>query len=495
MELDSEEMDPPVPAVGTEEYREALRESLRHKRKPTTMQVYNTEEAAIWQHRHIPPGSVITFKASPEDGSEDQEVAVLVTSYLSGADGIWLGVSVVGAESDGLKKTMQAYFKGGRRSVHICLPDPSGSCPVGEEMGTHLTTFTWYPPGDFAAPWVNAYGMKKVKDGPMMAAEAAKEARPGAGGRPPRTEGPELSETEKRLQKLKDTRRRVSFGGAAPAKGRHRPGDGDLDGSPTGILKKGTPSGSAPPPSLAIADRVKKEAIDLVSDCESGSRREKRKAKRRQNDALAVAAASHRLQELKKETRSDRERSRSRKKSKRKRGKKRDRSSSNSSSGSSGSTSSSLLPPLKRKSNRRPGSVLRMLEHQAFEFLQQDGVVGEHEENGDGPTRPKLYTYYQLALRPGLDPKSRDSKELALLCKGLDLLRAGNLEVLADLLAARLIAVETATRQGWATARHLEIHTGEDEETAPAHLLLAAHLEDLTIHKGQLYLQMALLLR
>ena len=52
----------------------------------------------------------------------------------------------------------------------------------------------------------------------------------------------------------------------------------------------------------------------------------------------------------------------------------------------------------------------------------------------DHSQRPKLVTYYQLALRPNLNVKSRDSKELALLCRALDMLREGRLDAMADLL-------------------------------------------------------------
>ena len=464
-----------VPEVGTEAYRAALRESLRRKKKPSTVQTYDTSEAFLWEHRHLPPGSVIVYKASDAGSEANEDVALYVNSYTSTVDGIWLGVSVLGAPVDEVKKEAQNYFRSGRRYVHICLPDGAGLCPMAEELGLHLTTFTWYPPGEFTAPWLNAYARRKVKDGPKAAAEAAEAAAAGAGAVAPRAGREELSDTERRLEELKRKGGRVSFLEPPVQHDQPRHPGHDWDGSPVGILKKARRSSSVPATRLAIADKVKKETVDLVSDTESASKKDRGpRIKKKRSDALAVAAASHRLEVLKKEQGSDSERGRSRRKKKKKKRKKRRHSSSQSSSESSGSTSSSLLPPLKRKSQRRPGSVLRMLEHQAFDFLQQDGVIGDQEEDGEGARRPKLYTYFQLALRPNLDPKSRDAKELALLCKGLDLLRAGDLEVLADHLAARLIAVETATRQGWNTARHLEIHTGEDEGTAPAHLLLAA---------------------
>lgn len=112
-----------------------------------------------------------------------------------------------------------------------------------------------------------------------------------------------------------------------------------------------------------------------------------------------------------------------------------------------------------------------MLEEQALNHLAQDGVLEEEATSGQ---KPRMYTYFQLCLKPHLDTKSRDAKEMGLLARALDLLRSGRLTALADLLAARLVAVDTATRQGWSTARHLEVFALEDEATVPPHILLAA---------------------
>ena len=58
------------------------------------------------------------------------------------------------------------------------------------------------------------------------------------------------------------------------------------------------------------------------------------------------------------------------------------------------------------------------------------------------------------------------------------------MERLADLLAARLIAVDTATRQGWQTARYLEIGNDADEGSAPPHMLLAAQRHRRLVEKA-----------
>ena len=100
-----------------------------------------------------------------------------------------------------------------------------------------------------------------------------------------------------------------------------------------------------------------------------------------------------------------------------------------------------------------------------------------------GDRRPKIFTY-QLALRPNLDRKSRDCREISLLARCLDLLREGRLANLADTLAARLLAVETATRQGWATARHLEVFGPDEEGPVPPHILLSAQQHERQVEKA-----------
>ena len=126
-----------------------------------------------------------------------------------------------------------------------------------------------------------------------------------------------------------------------------------------------------------------------------------------------------------------------------------------------------------------------MLLKQAMEQLSQDGLVEvEQVGNPSSGSTVKLFTFYQLCLKPGLDPKSRDNKELALLARALDLLKAGDVAQLSDLLAARLIAVDTATKQGWSTAKHLEVLDADQEGTVPPHVLLAAQRHGRQVDKA-----------
>ena len=143
------------------------------------------------------------------------------------------------------------------------------------------------------------------------------------------------------------------------------------------------------------------------------------------------------------------------------------------------------MAPLRKRSQRSPGSVYKMLEELAVERLSVDGVVEEgYEALGLRGQRPKILTYFQLVLKPQMDSKGRDCKELAMLARSLDLLRDGRLAELADVMAARLMAIHTATKQGWQTARHLEVFAEEDDSAAPPHVLLSAQRHARQVEKA-----------
>eukprot|EP00435_Cladocopium_sp_Y103_P002400 s3186_g1.t1 len=462
--------EPPTPAE--------IRRHLETQRKPTTPQEYNTMEAAFWLHRHMPVGSVVRFLSMGEDGvTEEGLAAVLVTGVESLPTGIWLEVEFLGAEQEGCKKALQKYFKGKRRMVHLCYPDRDGHCPELEENGMHLQRFTWFPPGDFAADWLSAAARKKVKAGPVKDVASHRDAGPAGPGGPSK-----VSRTEMRLSALRSGRRRVSFSPSADRPREERGEPRNLAGYLGGAARGKGNSSSAPDASVPGTALVKAEVVDLTAPSRRSKTPEKKKSRGQVATALAQAALAHQKATDKK---IKKERGRSRKRKRRSKRKQKDSDSGSSSSHrSSSSESSSLLPPLKRKSQKHPGSVLKLVEQQAFDFLAQDGILHEDDEASGVNSKPKLFTYYQLGLKPALDPKSRDAKELGLLCKALDALRDGRLDQLGDLLAARLIAVDTATRQGWATARHLEICTGEEEGVAPAHLLLQAQKHGRQVEKA-----------
>lgn len=65
-----------------------------------------------------------------------------------------------------------------------------------------------------------------------------------------------------------------------------------------------------------------------------------------------------------------------------------------------------------------------------------------------------------------------------------EVLREGRLPELADVLSARLLAVDMSTRQGWAMARHLEVFCEEDTGSVPQHILLSAQKHARQVEKA-----------
>eukprot|EP00435_Cladocopium_sp_Y103_P013575 s976_g3.t1 len=474
---------PPTPAE--------VREHLDRAPKPNKVMNYDLREAEFWAHRHLPAGSVLEYTDPVSVAGSEHQVAVMVLSHVSDESGLWVTVKVLGSDNENSKKAAQKYFKSNRRYVHLCNVDRGGECPVTTEAGLHLVKFTWYPPGDFDAEWLSNQSKKAISGGKAMALEEAKglERSRGEAETPGEDHPRRGSSIEEKLKALARPsalkNRRVSF--ADPP---GRPATAGVLGRDSARVGAGPPgkehdSGSLVPYKKAAA-RVKQEVIDLE---EASSEKKKKSRHPSLGESLAQAAKrqAEPMQSKKKKRRRSRSGSRSRRSSRRH---KRRRSSSEEGSRSSrtsdDSSEESLMPPLQRKAQKTPGAVFKMLESHMAERLSQDTALEMDEENSllSQGGRPKFHTFFQLCLKPQLDSRSRDCKELNLLARCLDLLRAGRLERLADTLAARLMAVETATRQGWQTARFLEIDNEADEGSAPPHVLLAAQRHGRLVDKA-----------
>ena len=478
--LNSDEEDGRHPTI------DDIQESLARQPKPNKVTDYNVEEAVFWRTRHLPAGSAIEFQ-DPEAPAEERPplVALLVLGTVSRDTGVWVDVKVLGSESSAEKKKAEKYFKDGRHRVHICYPNAEGGCPLDEEAGLHLRKFRWYPPGELEADWLNATAKKNIAKGKEMELEELGKKRKaprsptGGAGR-----GAPLGETpvEKRLSALRG--RRVSFAEPVASPGTARAGSPREPRAGAG----GRPAASA---SLALvpSKKVKEEVQTVDSETEQEETKKTRKKKSSLGDTLAKAAqlrsAVEERSEKKKKKRRSRSRSRSRRRRHRKKEDSSDSDSEKSSKGRSSSGDESLMAPLRKRSQRSPGSVYKMLEELAVERLSVDGVVEEgYEALGLRGQRPKILTYFQLVLKPQMDSKGRDCKELAMLARSLDLLRDGRLAELADVMAARLMAIHTATKQGWQTARHLEVFAEEDDSAAPPHVLLSAQRHARQVEKA-----------
>ena len=310
----------------------------------------------------------------------------------------------------------------------------------------------WYPPGDF--DWLSRAAKQAVREGLQKALALPDADQPAGLGIPGRVD-PARSEIEGRLDAIKrrSALTRTTFNtnvGVIP------PGLTSVPPHRAGPLALGAGTLPVPPSSQKV---VKKEPIHVES---SGDEALGAKAKVKKPKKLGIALAEAVIARQGKTQaasssqlgQQDPPVKKKKKKKKEKKSKKR-ASSSSEDSGEEESSEDSVMPPLKKKAKESPGSVFKMPEAQAVEALAQDGVLEEEYQVGTGAgQRPKMHTYFQLALKPLLDQKSRDCREFAVVARALDLLREGRLEELADLLAGRMIALDTAAKQGWQTARH-----------------------------------------
>lgn len=460
-------------------YVEEVLAARRKRPVPSEPQKYWVEEAAFWEHRYLPVGSILAFESTLEEGDPDGEVAVLVRKTEHGAHGVTAWVSLVSVELLTSKVRVQKFFKKGEKRVHICYLT-ANICTAESQGDIHLREFWWFPPGEYKRPWVTAHGKRLVKEGLALSAQGT-EVKDAGGDK---AKG--KSRVEERLSALrKKSPGRVSFApGDHPARG-----DGDVgfpqDTAGGGILVLG----GSPRSAAAPKRKVKEEPIAIPSDDDDPPSRRKdlgggAMVTKRRGASVAVAlakAADAQQRRSIREKRRSRSRSRRRRK-RRSRGRRDSRSRSQDQEEDSSSSSDSLIPPLRKKSRKDPGSVFKMLEDQAMEHLSQECLL--EEEESSLKSRPRMYSYYQLGLKPNLDVKSRDNREICFLARGLDLLKEGKLPQLADHMAARLIAVNTASSQGWGVAKSLEIHQGEEDGPAPAHILLRAHRHTRQVEKA-----------
>ena len=163
-------------------------------------------------------------------------------------------------------------------------------------------------------------------------------------------------------------------------------------------------------------------------------------------------------------------------------GKKKKKSSSSSEESSSDSVD--LLPPLQRKSENKPGAVFQLLLDKVEEHLS---AVGEfHARSGAGIGGTKILTYYNALIKGGVNPSSRDGREMYLISVSLDLLRSGLLAKMADGLAARFFALHQAAIDGsWQAARNLEIHAPDLLSAAGTQVTIAARKHGKLLQKMQ----------
>ena len=438
---------------------------------PTTYQKYDLRKAAFWTHCHLPAGSVIVYPEIQAGSLTINYVAVMIREVYHYPDGIWVLPRYLGCSLKERHKDLQKLYRGESHYLHLCFLK-EGECWQIEQRGAHVLDFEWYPPGDFEGEYLSVHAKKVVK-------AALKEASASAGKERVQLHGEEEGgsfkpSVEERLKALQGLPRTEAPGLGAGVESQRR---GVLR-EPNRVTFQDGPAGKVPASSAALVPYQRGEPEG------EGDRDKKKRREEKTGVGQALAqAARDRQEEVKDKKESRRSRSGSRKRKSKKDGKKRKKNSDSGSDESeeeSSSSSASLMPPLRKKSRKDPGSVFRMLETQAKEHLADyDESVNEVVKTG---SKGRMFAYFQIVLKPQVDARSRDCKEMAMLSKSLDLLKRGHLSELADVLAARLIAVDIATKQGWNTAKHLEVHQQEDEGIAPPHVLLAAQRHARQVH-------------
>lgn len=142
-----------------------------------------------------------------------------------------------------------------------------------------------------------------------------------------------------------------------------------------------------------------------------------------------------------------------------------------------------LQAPLKRRSQKKRGSVIHLLLEQIAEQLQ-DLSTPQEDLLTSGP---KVGTYWQISLKHRYNAGHPALRELFLLATVIDRVRSGQLLEALDALAGRFIAVEAATHDGWNVAKHLEVAVPAEQAIAPAELQLAARRHNSMVLKAQGY--------
>ena len=143
-------------------------------------------------------------------------------------------------------------------------------------------------------------------------------------------------------------------------------------------------------------------------------------------------------------------------------------------------------PPLKKRSKKHPGSVLKLLVEHARTQLDQTAKVSVDQGTLQDPTQGvRLASYFNIVVKPQIQGAQAANREMHFLSNGMDMLRAGQLDSLGDLMASRFIAVHQSTIDGgWHAARHLELLPYEEVSAAGTAVVLEARKHAQTTAKA-----------
>ena len=150
------------------------------------------------------------------------------------------------------------------------------------------------------------------------------------------------------------------------------------------------------------------------------------------------------------------------------------------------SESTDLEAPLRKRSQKRPGSVLALLVNHVKSQLNQGSLL-DLDPQADSVTQGvKITTYFSLHLRPQFSGATREMREMYGLARMLDTIRSGDVATATDQMAARFIALHQALLDGsWSTAKHMELCPLEDCNAATPSMVLATRRHSKLYQKMQ----------
>ena len=138
------------------------------------------------------------------------------------------------------------------------------------------------------------------------------------------------------------------------------------------------------------------------------------------------------------------------------------------------SESTDIEAPMKKRSAKRPGSVLSLLVNHIKQQMSQTSLL-DLDPDADSVTQGvKVTTYFGLHIRSNYPSAIKELRELYSLARALDTIRAGDIASASDQLASRFIAIHQSLVDGnWGTAKYMEITPLEEASAATPSLVLA----------------------
>ncbi len=152
----------------------------------------------------------------------------------------------------------------------------------------------------------------------------------------------------------------------------------------------------------------------------------------------------------------------------------------------SAETDEDLEAPMKKRSRDRPGSVLAMLTEHIRNVMEQSATADIPDEQLGVTGGIKVASYFQMHVKGQYPQYQRELREMHSLAATLDLLRVGDVARVGDSLSARFMALhQSMIDQGWATARHMELHNMDETSAASAGMILASRKHSRLVEKVQ----------